>query len=127
MALAVTGGQAAAHAPVQVDVLPLSASNKYMARPCPSARNLSPIPETDCRSIVVAAMLDDALAAAAGLLGWAVADDAAGAAVVPFELLEQALAARAIPAAMTAAEIRFLIGCSLMVMRVRKHHSPSAP
>src|SRR5438067_326011 len=102
MALAVTGGQAAAHAPVQVDVLPLSASNRYMARPCPSARNLWSIPEADCRSIVVAAVLDDT---AAGLLGWAVADDAAGAAVVPFELmlLEQALAARAIPAAMTAA------------------------
>jgi hypothetical protein len=31
----------------------------------------------------VAAMLNDALAAAAGVLGWAVADDAAGAAVVP--------------------------------------------
>jgi hypothetical protein len=74
-------------------------------------------------------MLDDALAAAVALLGWAVADDAAGAAVVPFELklLEQALAARAIPAAMTAAEIRFLIGCSLVVTRIRKHHSPSAP
>jgi hypothetical protein len=82
---------------------------------------LSSIPEADCRSIVVAAMLDDALAAAAGVLGWAVADDAAGAAVVPFELklLEQALAARAIPAAMTAAEIVFLIGCSLVVTRVR--------
>jgi hypothetical protein len=74
-------------------------------------------------------MLDDALAAAVALLGWAVADDAAGAAVVPFELklLEQALAARAIPPAMTAAEIRFLIGCSLVVTRIRKHHSPSAP
>jgi hypothetical protein len=74
-------------------------------------------------------MLDDPLAAAAGLLGWAVADDAAGAAVVPFELklLEQALAARAIPAAMTAAEIVLLIGCSLVVTRARKHHSPSAP
>ena len=109
MALAVTGGQAAAHAPVQVDVLPLSASNRYRARPCPSARNLPSIPVADCRSIVVAAMPDDALAV--GLSGWAVADDAAGAAVVPFELklLEQALAARAIPAAMTAAEIRFLI------------------
>jgi len=49
------------------------------------------------------------------------ADDAAGAAVEPFELklLEQALAARAIPAAMTAAEIVFLIGCSLVVTRVR--------
>jgi len=63
-------------------------------------------------------MLDAALA---GLLGWAVADDATGAWVLPFELklLEQALAARAIPAAMTAAEIVFLIGCSLVVTRVR--------
>jgi hypothetical protein len=60
-------------------------------------------------------MLDDALAAAVGLSGWAVADDAAGAAVVPFELklLEQAVAARAIPAAMTAAEIEFLIDAPL--------------
>jgi hypothetical protein len=58
----------------------------------------------------MAAMLDDALAV--GLLGWAVADDAVGALVLPFELklLEQAVAARATPAAMTAADIRFLIG-----------------
>ena len=42
------------------------------------------------------------------VLGWAVADDAAGAWVLPFELklLEQAVAARAIPAAMTAANAR---------------------
>jgi len=60
-------------------------------------------------------MLDDALPAAAGVLGWAVADDAAGAAVLPFELrlLEQAVAARAIPAAMTAAENRFLTDAPL--------------
>jgi hypothetical protein len=66
----------------------------------------------------MAAVPDDA---AAGLLGRAVADDATGAWVLPFELklLEQALAARAIPAAMTAAEIVFLIGCSLVVTRVR--------
>jgi hypothetical protein len=52
----------------------------------------------------MAAVPDDA---AAGLLGWAVADDATGAWVLPFELklLEQAVAARAIPAAMTAAEM----------------------
>ena len=68
-------------------------------------------------------MLDDALGAAVGLLGWAVADDAAGAAVVPFELklLEQAVAARAIPAAQAAAAIRFLIGCSLVTLH------PGAP
>src|SRR5207249_11869318 len=104
MALAVTGGQAAAHAPVHVDVVLLSASNKYRARPWPSARNLPGIPETDCRPMVMAAVLDDALAAAVGLLGWAVADDAAGAAVLPFELklLEQAVAARAIPPATAA-------------------------
>jgi hypothetical protein len=121
MVLAVTGGQAEAHAPEQVDVLLLSPMNRYRARPCPSARNFPSIPEADRRSIVVAAMSDDALAAAAGLLGWAVADDATGAWVLPFELrlLEQAVAARAIPAAMTAAEIVFLIGCSLVVTRVR--------
>jgi hypothetical protein len=58
-----------------------------------------------------------------------VADDATGAWVLPFELklLEQAVAARAIPAVMTAAENRFLIECSLVVTRARKHHSPSAP
>jgi hypothetical protein len=68
-------------------------------------------------------MLDDALAAAVALLGWAVADDAAGAAVLPFELklLEQAVAARTIPAATAAAAIRFLIGCSLVITR------PGAP
>src|SRR2546421_383002 len=123
MALAVTGGQAAAHAPVQVDVVLLSASNRYRARPWPSTRNLPGIPETDCRSIVVVAVLDDALGEAVGVFGWAVADDAAGAAVLPFELklLEQAVAARAIPAAQAAAAIRFLIGCSLAMMH------PGAP
>jgi hypothetical protein len=72
------------------------------------------IPEADCRPIVTAAVLDDALAAAVGLFGWAVADDAAGVAAVLLELepLEQAVAARAIPAATAAAVIRFLIGCS---------------
>src|SRR5690242_785041 len=111
MALAVTGGQAAAHAPVQVDVVLLSASNRYRARPWPSTRNLPGIPETDCRSIVAAAVLDDALAAAVGLFGWAVADDADGAGVLPFELklLEQAVAARAIPAAQAAAANRFFM------------------
>jgi len=71
----------------------------------------------------MAAMLDDALAAGVGLFGWAVADDAAGAAVLPFELklLEQAVAARTIPAAQAAAAIRFLIGCSLAIMH------PGAP
>ena len=76
-------------------------------------------------------MLDDALGEAVGLFGWAVADDAAGAAVVPFELrlLEQAVAARAIPAAQAAAAIRFLIGCSLVLMHPGAPFpvSPSAP
>src|SRR5436305_15179801 len=95
-----------------------------MVRPWPSTRNLPGIPETDDRSIVMLALLDDARAAAVGLVGWAVADDAAGAAVLlePGPL-EQAVAARAIPAATAAAAIRFLIGCSLVVTRVRKHHS----
>jgi hypothetical protein len=71
----------------------------------------------------MAAMLDDALGEAVGVFGWAVADDAAGAAVLPFELklLEQAVAARTIPAAQAAAAIRFLIGCSLVLMH------PGAP
>jgi hypothetical protein len=79
----------------------------------------------------MAAMLDDALGEAVGLFGWAVADDAAGAAVEPFELrlLEQAVAARAIPAAQAAAAIRFLIRCSLVLMHPEAPFpvSPSAP
>jgi hypothetical protein len=48
--------------------------------------------------------------AGAGLLGWAVADDAAGAAVpAEPEPLEQAVAARAIPAAQAAAAIQFFM------------------
>jgi len=63
--------------------------------------------------MVMAAVLDDALAAAVGLLGWAAADDAAGAAVLlELEPLEQAVAARAIPPATATAAIRFLNGCS---------------
>ena len=31
-----SGGQTCAHAPVQVDVVPVSASNRYSARPVPS-------------------------------------------------------------------------------------------
>jgi hypothetical protein len=48
-------------------------------------------------------------AAAAGLLACAVADDAAGLAAVLLELLEQAVAARTIPAAQAAPAIKFLI------------------
>jgi hypothetical protein len=72
---------------------------------------MSGIPEMAFRSIVRPAVLDDALAAAVGLFGWAVADDAAGVAAVLLELdpLEQAVAARAIPAAQAAAAIRFLM------------------
>src|SRR5919108_4109294 len=90
-----TGGQAAAHAPLQVEVPLLSASNRYMVRPWASTRNLPGMPDTDASLIIAAALPDDALAAAAGLLAWAVADDEAGAAVLlELEPLEQAAAAR---------------------------------
>src|SRR5713101_1995772 len=101
--LTVTGGHAAAHAPVHVDVPPLSASNRYIVRPWPSTRALPGIPEMACRLIVVAAaLLDDPVAA--GLLACEaadeVADDAGAAAVLLLlEPLEQAVAAWTIPAA----------------------------
>jgi hypothetical protein len=128
MPLTVTGGQVAAHAPEQVEVVLLSASNRYRLRPLASTRNLPGIPDADARSIVVLAALDDALAAAVGLLGWVVADDAAGAAVLlELEPLEQAVAARAIPPATAKAAIRFLIGCSLVTMRPGAPHRARPP
>src|SRR5215475_2007979 len=106
MLAVVTGGHVAAQAPVQVDALLLSASNRYMARPWLPARNLPSMPETDARPIVMAALE----LAGAALLGWAVAEDAAGAAVpAEPEPLEQAVAARAIPAAQAAAAIQFFM------------------
>src|SRR5215831_7048581 len=109
MLAAVTGGHVAAQAPVQVDALLLSASNRYMARPWLPARNLPSMPETDARPIVMAA-LELAALAGAGLLAWAVAEDVAGAAVLAEpEPLEQAVAARAIPAAQAAAAIQFFM------------------
>jgi len=74
-------------------------------------------------------MLDDALAAAAGVLGWAVADDATGAWVLPFELklLEQALAARAIPAAQAAAAIQFFMRMLPRKMRPGAPHLVRPP
>jgi hypothetical protein len=67
------------------------------------------MPEIDDRLIIAAVLPDDALAAAAGLLAWAVADDAAGAAVLPEPELEHAVAARAIPAASAAVAIQFFM------------------
>src|SRR3954447_2729812 len=89
--LTVTGGQAAAHAPVQVDVPLVSASHRYSARPFPSTRAMSSIPERDFRPTVTAALLAGAEAAAAGLLAWAEADDAGGLAAVLPEPLEHAV------------------------------------
>src|SRR5437016_5340429 len=107
---AVTAGHAAMQAPVHVDALLLSASHRYMVRPLSSTRAMPGIPEMAFRSIVRPPVLDCALAAAVGLFACAVADDAAGAAVLPgLAPLEQAVAARAIPAAHAAAAIRFLI------------------
>jgi hypothetical protein len=60
--------------------------------------------------IIAAALPVDALAAPVGLLAWAVADDEAGAAVLlELEPLEQAAAARAIPAATAAVAIQFFM------------------
>src|SRR4051794_41285850 len=110
--LTVTGGQAAAHAPVQVDVPLVSASHRYSARPFPSTRALSSIPVMDFRLTVTAA-LADAEAAAAGLLACAAADagadDAGGPAAVLPEPLEQAVAVSATAAAQAAAAIQVLI------------------
>ena len=90
---------------------PLSASNRYMVRPWLLARNLPGIPETATKPTVMAAALElgaPLVWAAAGLL--AVAEDAAGAAVpAEPEPLEQAVAARAIPAAQAAAAIQFFM------------------
>src|SRR5436190_10683077 len=104
-----TGGQVAAHAPAQVDAPLLSASNRYMVRPWAPTKNLPGMPEIDDRLIIAAVLPDDALAAAAGLLAWTVADDAAGAAVLPEPELEHAVAARAIPAASAAVAIQFFM------------------
>src|SRR5262249_43381392 len=59
--LAVTGGHAAAHAPVQADVVPLSASNAYTVKPLPVVRI---VPSAVCRS--VSALLPAAPAPPAG-------------------------------------------------------------
>ena len=109
----VTGGQAEAHAPLQVDVPCMSASHRYMVLPWASTRNWPGMPETDASLIAAAALLDDALAAADGLLAWAVADDAAGLevavlALLELEPLEQAVAASTRPAAQTLPAIQFL-------------------
>src|SRR5215472_13051873 len=45
--LVVTGGQAAAHAPVQADVVPWSASNAYTVKPRPVVKIM---PSAVCRS-----------------------------------------------------------------------------
>src|SRR5215469_16687679 len=45
--LAVTGGHTAAHAPVQADVAPWSASNAYTVKPWPVVRM---VPSAVCRS-----------------------------------------------------------------------------
>ena len=108
----VTGGQAAAHAPVQVDVPFLSASHRYRVLPVLVHQGHARDPGDGLQvDGLGGAPLADAEAAAAGLLAWAGADDDGGglAAVLDPELLEQALAASAMPAAQAAAAIQFLI------------------
>ena len=65
--VAVTGGQAAAHAPMHADVAPLSASNACNVKPWPLVRM---VPSAVCRSVSAASPA--AVAVAAGGL------DAAG-------------------------------------------------
>src|SRR5262249_22415239 len=92
--LAVTGGHAAAHAPVQADVVPLSASNAYTVKPLPVARI---VPSAVCRS--VSALLPAAPAPPAGAL------DGAGwysAALPPGEVPHAATATAAAATATTA-------------------------
>src|SRR5947209_9514714 len=129
--LTVTGGQAAAQAPEQVDMPLVSASHRYSARPFPSTSALPSIPVMDFRLTVTAAALADAEAAAAGLLACAAADagadDAGGPAAVLPEPLEQAVAVSATAAAQAAAAIQFLIMVLPVVGVSREPAVPGGP
>jgi hypothetical protein len=70
--VAVTGGHAPAHAPVQLEASPVSLTHRYTARPDPLTRN---VPAEDV-AVVITVLLD-----AAVLLGAAAADELAGAVV----------------------------------------------
>src|SRR6516164_3028708 len=99
----VSGGQAAAQAPVQADAPFLSAWNRYSVRPLLPTSALAGIPEREASDTVAAPL---AWPLAAGLLACAAAaleeagPEVAGAEVVVLELLEQAAISRPIPAAL---------------------------
>src|SRR6266702_6656507 len=97
----VTGGHAAAHAPLHADFPPLSASKRYSVRPPPSTRAFPGTPEMACSEMV------------AELPAVEADEGAAGAEVVPdgppVEPLPQAAASMLIPAAPMTATSRRLI------------------
>jgi hypothetical protein len=105
--LAVTGGQAAAHAPEHADVPLLSPSNRYIVRPLLPTSTLPGIPEIAASDTVAVPL---AWPVAAGLLACAVAGAAAaleeaglvvaGLELVVLEPLEQAPTAKPIPTAL---------------------------
>ena len=87
--LAVTGGQAPAHAPEQVDLSVLSATNRYTVRPDPSVRNVPADPVPVLITIPVAAAGEalpaDAPLLPAGLLLLAALPHAAASSATPSE------------------------------------------
>jgi hypothetical protein len=107
--VAITGGHAPAHAPVQLDVLPVSLTHRYTARPEPSVRNVSPDDDA-----VVMTVDPDAPLAAALLAPAAAGELAAGAALLLLLPLEHAATSKATPtapptpvASLAGADIRF--------------------
>src|SRR5579859_7318538 len=114
-----SGGHAAAHAPVHADVPFLSAWNRYRVRPLLPTRALTGIPEMAASDtvavplawLVAAGLLDGAAAAGIELAGL----DAAVPGVDVLEPLEQAAASRPIPAAAAALAIR----CVMVVLPLR--------
>jgi hypothetical protein len=111
--VAVTGGHAPAHAPVQADVSPVSLTHRYTARPEPSVRN---VPADDVAVLMTVAP-PDALAPPALLAGAAaLLAGAAGAAALLLLPLEHAATSIATPtapptpaASRAGADIRFTI------------------
>jgi hypothetical protein len=108
--VAITGGHAPAHAPVQVDVLPVSLTHRYTARPEPSVRNVLP----DDVAVVMTVDPDPPPLAAALLAPAAAGELAAGAALLLPPPLEHAATSKATPtapptpvASLAGADIRF--------------------
>jgi hypothetical protein len=132
--VAVTGGQAPAHAPVHADVPPVSLTHRYTARPEPSVRN---VPADDVAVLMTVAP-PDALAPPALLAGAAAAllAVAAGAAALLLLPLEHAATSIATPtapptpaASLAGADIRFTIEFLIVSVSclVRPGHASSTP